>query len=79
MALMHEVLDALRHPEATLNRVKWQEAVDRLEDWMHDVEARIEGKAPAADHDGDIHGIVVAHSPDTKEENHAVEAPATQS
>jgi len=75
MALIHEVLDALRHEEATLNPKRWREAVDRLEAWMREVEARLEGRA-AAD---EPRGIVVAHSPDKEEDPDAHEAPATQS
>ena len=75
MALIHDALDALRHPEATLNRARWQEALDRLEDWMHDVERRLDGAATDTPH-----GLVVSHSPDgEKEVSDAHEASATQS
>lgn len=77
MALMHEVLDALRHEEATLNPKRWREAVDRLEAWMRDIEARLDGKAAAEE----PHGLIVTHSPDQldkEEETDAHEAPATR-
>lgn len=74
MALIHEVLDALRHEEATLNPKRWREAVDRLEAWMREVEARLEGRTPA----DEPRGIVITHSPE-KEADDAHETPATQS
>ena len=75
MALIHEVIDALRHEEATLNPKRWQAAVDRLEAWMREVEARIDGHPP----DDSPHGIVVTHSPDVeKEASDAHETPATE-
>lgn len=42
IARVEALIERLRHEDATLNREKWTEAVDHLEEFLHEIASRVE-------------------------------------